>query len=177
MTNRQQQTDITGPGFGVTFLYYFSMTTLIVVLIGVQALHWSPTSALLYRYGMALGMLAGLVGTYFNRTIRLEMAVDPTDAFVDKMSQVLSEMGFQLDEPEANQSVPNRLTLKPDQDSDKGLEPELNPEWGDSMERYLIYQRPALASLFGGKVYVKLRPNAITIASRARTIRQLRQKL
>ena len=162
MSNSQEQTDLPGPGLGVTFLYYFSMTTLIVVVVGAPSWNWNLASAQLYQYGVAFGLFAGVVGTYFNRTISFDVTFKNSNRFVTNLNQVLADMGF-----EQKDSSSERLD---DSETKKSK---------DSTQRYLTYQRSTLASLLGGKVYVILRPTAkaATIASRAAIIRRLRQKL
>ncbi len=137
-----------GPGVGFTFLYYFSMTIVIIVVAGSQGLHLSVGSVQLYRYGILLGLLAGGIGTYFNRTVSFDITSQDQSALNAQLVETLAELGFELDV-----------------DATEG------------QENYTIYSRSGLARLFSGKVFVGMRSHPLQIVSRASTIRRLQRQL
>lgn len=81
-------------GFWATFVYYFSSTTLIGALAAAQALHLGLSTGEPYRYGIGLGLLAGLVGAYYNRSVVLEINFTDRDAFLTQLNQTLTNLGF-----------------------------------------------------------------------------------
>ncbi|MFP4120827.1 hypothetical protein [Coleofasciculus sp.] len=132
------------PGFWATFYYYFTGMTLIVAVLASQVLGLSLTQPLPYRYGITLGLVAGLVGAYFNRSVTLSLEFKNKKAFSKTLNKTLSAMGF---EPTSE------------------------------IDNFVVYQRPALRSLFSGKVFVQIDNGIATIISRASLIRRLRQEI
>jgi hypothetical protein len=137
-----------GPEAGFTFLYYFSMTIVVVVVAGSQGLNLPVGSVPLYRYGLVLGLLAGGIGTYFNRTTSFEISAPEASALKTQIEQLLTELGFELDADATEQQ-----------------------------EDYVVYRRSGLASLFSGKVFIAWRSQTIQIVSRAETLRRLQRSL
>jgi hypothetical protein len=84
-----------GPGFFPTFLYYFASTSVIFTMAAARALHVGLGSGLPQELGIAGGLLAGLIGGYFNRTVTLSMPVTHQKTFLSKLNDVLSSMGYQ----------------------------------------------------------------------------------
>ncbi len=149
MTDQEDGITLLGVGFWPTFIYYFSCTALIVAIATSQGLNLSLTTPQPYRYGVLLGLLAGLIGAYFNRTTSLTVAFQDQQEFTVQLQQTLAEMGF---EPQS----------------------EVVADLGAD---YLIYQRSALGRLLSGKIFVQMAPHSVTISSRAIHIQQLQQKL
>jgi hypothetical protein len=90
-----------GPGTLPTFLYYFVGTTFITVLLmnqgaGDTALGSSGNP---FTAGILFGLLAGGVGTYFNRHELLTLPVKNQKTFTQKLNTVLTEMGFTEADP------------------------------------------------------------------------------
>lgn len=85
-----------GPGTLPTFLYYFVGTTFIVVLLINQGVGETTlgSSGNPFTVGVLFGLLAGGVGTYFNRHELLTMPIKNQKAFAQKLTTVLAEMGF-----------------------------------------------------------------------------------
>lgn len=84
-----------GPGFVPTFLYYFVSTTLIGLLVLAQSgaaegLVFTP-----YQIAIALGLLAGLLGAYFNSYQTITLPVPNRGVFTQKLNGILSAMGYQ----------------------------------------------------------------------------------
>lgn len=85
-----------GPGVLPTFLYYFVGTTLIVVLLISQGVG-NPALAdagNAFTVGIVFGLLAGGVGTYFNRHELLTIPIKNQKTFGQTMNTVLADMGF-----------------------------------------------------------------------------------
>jgi hypothetical protein len=84
-----------GPGFWATFYYYFTGMTLVVAVLASQVLGLSLTQPLPYRYGITLGLVAGLVGAYFNRSVTFSLEFKNKKAFTKTLNKTLSDMGFE----------------------------------------------------------------------------------
>lgn len=84
-----------GPGFLVTFLYYFSSTTLIVIFVTSKGIGMSLETGLPYQFGILFGLVAGLLGAYFNRSATISVSFRNKKTFIKTLEQALSEMGFQ----------------------------------------------------------------------------------
>ena len=84
-----------GPGFLVTFLYYFSSTTVIVMFVTSKGVGMSLETGLPYQFGILFGLVAGLLGAYFNRSATISVSFRNKKTFIKTLDQVLSEMGFE----------------------------------------------------------------------------------
>ncbi|MBD1868160.1 hypothetical protein H6F95_12775 [Cyanobacteria bacterium FACHB-471] len=84
-----------GPGFGVTFLYYFTSTAVLFTLVSSQALGIGMGSGIPQQVGLMGGLAAGLMGAYFNRTTTLSVTFKGKKAFLSNLNNVLGQMGYQ----------------------------------------------------------------------------------
>jgi hypothetical protein len=84
-----------GPNFIVTFLYYFSTTTLIVLLIASQGMGMSLQQQLPYQLGTLCGLVAGIFGSYFNRSQTIFVSFQNQKAFTKKLDEALAKLGFE----------------------------------------------------------------------------------
>lgn len=84
-----------GPNFFVTFLYYFSTTTLIVLLLTSQGMGMSLETKLPYQLGTLCGLIAGLLGAYFNRSATRSITFSDRKAFIEQLEASLAQMGFE----------------------------------------------------------------------------------
>lgn len=84
-----------GPGFLATFLYYFASTAVLSTLVASKALGISTTTGLPQQVGMALGLFAGLLGGYFNRTISFDIPYKNRQATVKAVTTALESLGYQ----------------------------------------------------------------------------------
>ncbi|MGB3612160.1 MAG: hypothetical protein WBA10_00090 [Elainellaceae cyanobacterium] len=141
-----------GPGAFATFLYYFTSTTILSALVVVRGLDLSVTTGVPQRLGLMVGLLAGALGVYFNRTVTLEVAASNSDRTLAEIEAALSELGYSLDE----------AALAAADDTDLP---------------FRVYQRSALGKLLSGRVYVQQAKNQLIVASRAVHLRQLRRQL
>ena len=84
-----------GPNFAVTFLYYFSMTTLIVVLVSAGEMGMSLAEKSPYQLGTLCGLVAGIVGAYLNRSATISTAFQNQKTFTQQLEKALAQMGFE----------------------------------------------------------------------------------
>ncbi|NES87310.1 MAG: hypothetical protein F6K10_41675 [Moorea sp. SIO2B7] len=84
-----------GPRFLVTFLYYFSCTTVIVVVIASQIMGLSLEAKLPYQFGILFGLVAGLLGANFNRSVTISTSFRNKKVFTKTLNEALYEMGFE----------------------------------------------------------------------------------
>lgn len=83
-----------GPGFTVTFLYYFVSTALLGAFISSQALSISLSSRIPFQIGIVLGAIGGGVATYFYRSVTIELPIQGSKLFMNRLNQTLVAMGF-----------------------------------------------------------------------------------
>jgi hypothetical protein len=134
-------------GFWPTFLYYFVGTTVIGALSASQALHLGLSNGQPFLYGLPLGLLAGSVGAYYNRTTCLEISAPKAKQFSPKfqqLQQLLLSFGYEAI-AEADASV-----------------------------GYRVYRRSGLSHWFSGSLLVKSTPTSASIVG---LIRRLQRQL
>lgn len=136
-----------GPENSLTFLYYFGTTTLITIVLASMVLHLSPMSPVTNQLGLAMGLVGGSLGLYFNRSVTLKQPIKGHKVFLNQISQPLADLGYTQVEDD---SLPTDLVL---------------------------YARRSLRGLLSGKIYIRLDKNMAYITSRAVHIRGLKQKL
>ncbi|NJL40076.1 MAG: hypothetical protein HC899_27450 [Leptolyngbyaceae cyanobacterium SM1_4_3] len=100
-----------GPGFGATFLYYFTSTAILFTLVSSQALGVDMGSGIPQQVGLVGGLVAGLMGAYFNRTTTLSVTFKGKKAFLANLNTVLSQMGYQQKSEEDDLLVYERSAL------------------------------------------------------------------
>lgn len=88
-----------GPGFLATFLYYFSTTAIVFALVSYKALGVGFDTQIPQQIGILGGLLAGSMGGYFNRTRAFTVAFSNRKTFLAHLNDVLSQQGYQLQEP------------------------------------------------------------------------------
>ncbi len=88
-----------GPGFLATFLYYFSTTAILTTFVASQGLHLNVSTGIPQQFGLLTGLVAGLLGGYFNRTATLSASFKNRDKFLQELDQTLTEMGYQQIDP------------------------------------------------------------------------------
>lgn len=141
-----------GPGVLPTFLYYFTATAVIVGFVTIRGLHFPADSGVPQIVGSLAGLLAGGLGTYFNRTITMTVPVSSKKKFLNQLESTLSQMGYEKTETE-NEVLTFERSLRA---TAKG---------------------GSAGSLSPGKIYVQLEGETATIACRARILRQVKQAL
>jgi hypothetical protein len=90
-----------GPGFGLTFLYYFSGVALATTFLAVKALGVSLDTGIPNQFGLLFGVIGGLLGATFNRSKTLDLPFTSKKTFRQKLETTLSAMGYSED-PNAN---------------------------------------------------------------------------
>ncbi len=83
------------PGFWLTFLYYFSVTNLIVILVVSQGMGINFNDRILYQIAIFLGLIAGLIGAKFNRSVTISASFANKKKFSKILNETLSQMGFE----------------------------------------------------------------------------------
>ncbi|MGF1570042.1 MAG: hypothetical protein ACFCVD_18560 [Nodosilinea sp.] len=86
-----------GPGFGLTFLYYFSGTALVTTLLAVKTLGIGLETGFPNQFGLLFGAIGGLLGATVNRSTTLELPFSSQKKFRQKLEAVLAEMGYSED--------------------------------------------------------------------------------
>lgn len=147
-TKTELEKTFTGPGFALTFLYYFGLGTLVVAIAAMEILHVGARSALPYQYGLAFALPFGLINAWTKRSQTLSVAVNNRGSFNQKLKAVMSEMSFELHgEPEIEEGT-----------------------------TYQTFRKTGLAGWLVGEVYVAIAGNEAIIASRSSLIKQLKPK-
>ena len=93
-THRPKKDMKFGPGALATFLYYFSSTAVVFTLVSMRSLDIGLSSGLPQQFGLLGGVVGGLIGMYFNRTITLSVPVKSEKAFFKNLDTILSQMGY-----------------------------------------------------------------------------------
>lgn len=83
-----------GPGLLPTFLYYFTGTAVILSLVTLKALHVGLDTGIPQEIGAIGGLVAGLLGSYFNRTTSFTLPVQGKKQR-NQLESTLSQMGYQ----------------------------------------------------------------------------------
>lgn len=86
-----------GPGIAATFLYYFTSTAVIFTLVTAQTVGGS-LDGFPKQIGLLGGIVGGLAGTYFNRTISLSLAQQDPPVTPKQLTQLLETMGYAVTE-------------------------------------------------------------------------------
>lgn len=144
---------MSGPGVFPTFLYYFAFTYLVVTIVLKKGVTEPLPTNIAYSVSLILGISAGILGAYVNRTVQVSIPLEP--ATQAKLSTLLEAMGYQP-------------VLRTNGDSDGE-----QPRAGD----YIAYERTGLSSLFSSKVFIQTTGTVATIAGRASMIKRLTNQL
>lgn len=86
-----------GPGFGLTFLYYFSGTALVTALLATKTLGIGLDTGLPNLYGTGFGVVGGLLGALVNRSTTLVLPMSSRKTFKRELDAALAEMGYTED--------------------------------------------------------------------------------
>lgn len=87
-----------GPGGLSTFLYYFASTAVVFTLLSAQSIGVGLETGIPEQVGVVGGLVAGLMGTFYNRTVTLSLPVKNQTAFLAKLNEVLNRLGYQQQE-------------------------------------------------------------------------------
>ena len=83
-----------GPGFVSTFLYYFVMTALVGTFVAWKGLGLGISTGAPQQLGILVGLFAGALGGYVNRTVSFSVAFDNKDDFEKTLDEALDAMGY-----------------------------------------------------------------------------------
>jgi hypothetical protein len=84
-----------GPGLAATFLYYFASTGIVLTMIASRGANLSIDTGIPQAVGAIGGTIAGIFGTYFNRTISFTVPVQGQKQFLNLLdSSLLAAMVF-----------------------------------------------------------------------------------
>jgi hypothetical protein len=86
-----------GPGFGLTFLYYFAGTALVTTFLAVKTLGIGLDTGVPNQFGMLVGGVGGLLGAIFNRGMTLELPFSSAKTFRRNLDETLATMGYTED--------------------------------------------------------------------------------
>ena len=89
-----------GPGITPTFLYYFLGAFAVCTGLATQALHVSIGTGIPSQLGLILGILGGVVGTYFNRSTQVTLPYKGIKQLKNYLEPTLTEMGYTLQQSE-----------------------------------------------------------------------------
>jgi hypothetical protein len=97
MTASKQNTAtrmIQGPGYALTFLYYFSITIVLVGLVGTQGLGYGWDDRALYQVAVPFALLVGSIGAYFNQSITLTIPHQSPATCQKQLQDHLQTLGY-----------------------------------------------------------------------------------
>ena len=86
-----------GPGFGLTFLYYFSGIALVTTLLAIKTLGVGLETGIPNQFGLILGAVGGVLGATFNRSKILNVPFNSKKVFDRKLDAALTAMGYTED--------------------------------------------------------------------------------
>lgn len=86
-----------GPGFGLTFLYYFCGTALVTTLLAVKTLGIGLDTGLPNQLGLVFGAAGGGLGALINRSSTIEVPFSSPKKFKAKLDAALADMGYTED--------------------------------------------------------------------------------
>jgi hypothetical protein len=84
-----------GPGIAATFLYYFTSTAVVLTFIASQSAGISINSGIPQQVGALGGLLAGVLGTYLNRTVSFSVPVENPKKFLKELEATLTQLGYE----------------------------------------------------------------------------------
>ncbi|MBE9178775.1 hypothetical protein IQ268_09410 [Oculatella sp. LEGE 06141] len=84
-----------GPGFTATFLYYFATTAILFTLLASQVLHLGTGTGIPQQVGILGGLIAGVLGAYFNRTTTFSVGFKNQKTFLKELHKTMQAMGYE----------------------------------------------------------------------------------
>jgi hypothetical protein len=83
-----------GPGFLLTFIYYFSSSAILLSVVASKALDLGLGTGLPQQIGFVGGVVVGLIGASLNRTVSFEVPFESRSRFAGTLEHVLSQLGY-----------------------------------------------------------------------------------
>lgn len=138
---------VQGPGYGLTFLYYFAITAVIAILLGHQGTGVSWQDPALYKISVPFALLVASIGAYINQNTLLSIPLPKQSARVTKvqaLKTLLDRMGYA------------------ELEDDEGIQ---------------IYRRTGLAKYLSGDLFVQVENKEILISGRSSMLNQIEKQL
>jgi hypothetical protein len=85
-----------GPGFLLTFIYYFATTAMALTVVVAQATGLEVSTGIPQQVGALGGALAGLAGVYFNRSVSLTVPFADRKKFLKQLNELLTPLNYHL---------------------------------------------------------------------------------
>ncbi len=82
------------PGLWLTFLYYFTITDLVVLAFASRHFGVGFFDHSIYPIGICAGLIAGIIGSSLNRNVTVTTKVKRRAVWQKEFDSVLGEMGF-----------------------------------------------------------------------------------
>lgn len=136
-----------GPGYALTFLYYFSATAALVILTGIQGLGYGFNDRDLYQVAVPFALLVGSIGAYFNQNVTLTIPFKHKQSFQKQLQAMLQDLGY-------TESI------------------QL-----DGSDSLVAYNRPGISKLLAGKIFIQLESKQVMISGRASLVNRLEKRL
>jgi len=156
-----------GPGFMVTFAYYFLATLFLGSFLASRLLHLSLGTAIPYELAALAGLSVGIVGTALNRSEVMELPIASPKVFRNRLGQILQELGFTLIPDDEGTAEP---ATSPDSQLDRAV--------AEAEPPVQCYRRsPSLLAFSALEVYVQVGERSAYLMSRVSTLHKIRQKL
>ncbi|PSN14131.1 hypothetical protein C7271_21925 [filamentous cyanobacterium CCP5] len=86
-----------GPGWGMTFLYYFSSTALVTTFLALKTLDVSLDTGIPNQLGLVAGLVGGSLGAYVNHNKTIEIPYKNSKGFLKRLEGILADMGYTQD--------------------------------------------------------------------------------
>jgi hypothetical protein len=93
-TSDEKPTLPQGPGFGLTFLYYFAGTALVTTLLATKTLGVGLETGIPNQFGLLFGAIGGGLGALVNRSSSLILTCPSQKNFKQQLTTILAEMGY-----------------------------------------------------------------------------------
>lgn len=84
-----------GPGLVATFLYYFTSTAVVITFVMSRSLGLGISTGIPQQVGALGGLLTGILGAYFNRTISFTVPFQNQKQFLKSLEATLTQLGYQ----------------------------------------------------------------------------------
>jgi hypothetical protein len=94
-----------GPGFGLTFLYYFSGAALVTTLLAIKTLSVGLETGIPNQFGLVVGAVGGLLGASFNRSMTVDIPFTSKKVFTQKLETCLNAIGYTEDKAASGKGI------------------------------------------------------------------------
>lgn len=100
-----------GPGFLSTFLYYFTATAVITIFAASKAFSLGVYTGLPQQLGLVLGIMGGLAGGYFNRTVDFSVPFKNRNEFLSNLDRTMTALGYEKTSQEEDLLIYQRIAM------------------------------------------------------------------